>query len=161
MTEHRDHDYIHCTKQGAFVLWHTWDHAWNTQPLPDTVFSPCSWKGKGRASSSKSVSSWLQTEEIEVNALYRCLRRAVYPSNVQTAKRDPRGHQFLLCIQLSLMLPFSQTHIKHLIHTNVHSSPSTRWQPPLHLSDRISKTSERERKKEVTKFTGKISVFRN
>lgn len=67
-------------------------------------------KTKDRATGLKAVSSWLQTPEIEVNALYCCLQRAVYPSNVQTAMRTPRDHQFLFSIQLSLLLPFPQTH---------------------------------------------------
>lgn len=90
-----------------------------TAPSRHCVFT-LQLKSKGRASGSKSVSSWLQTEEIEVNALYHCLHWAVYPSNVQTAKRAPRGHQFLLCIQLSRMLPFSQT--QSLTQTHTHTS---------------------------------------
>lgn len=46
-------------------------------------------KVKGRASGLKVGSSWLQTAQIEVDALWRCLRRAVYPSNVQPATGTP------------------------------------------------------------------------
>lgn len=108
-------------------------------------------KGKDRATGLKEVSSWLQTPEIEVDALYRCLHQAVYPLNVQTAMTTPRDHQFLFCIHLSLLLPFPQTHtqrnIKRLIHTNVLSAGSVRRRLPLHPSIRRCKTSERKEKK--------------
>lgn len=113
-------------------------------------------KGKDRACGLKAVSSWPQTPEVEVNVLYLCLHWAVYPSNVQTAMRTPRDHQFLFCTQLSLLLP-THTNIKRLIHTNVHSAASVRWWLPLHLSVRRWKTSERKRKKEVTRFTVKTT----
>ena len=92
--------------------------------------------------------------------------------------RTPRDQQFLFCIQLSLLLllPFPHTHththtrththahahIKHLIHTNVLSAASVRRRLPLHHSIRRGKTSERKRKKEVTKFAVKTtsSVFK-
>lgn len=75
--------------KAAFVLEHTWDCAWNLEPLPDVVFSPCSWKAKAELLVLKAVSSWLQTPETEVDALYRCLHWAVYPSNSHENPQRP------------------------------------------------------------------------
>lgn len=166
ITEQQDHHCFHRMRQaGLCSVAHLGLCTKFIAPSRRHVFT-LQLKGKDRASGLKALSSWLQTAEIEVDALYRCLRWAVYPSNVQTAMRTPRDHHFLFCIQPSL-LPFPQTHtythIKHLIHTNVCSAAPVRWRLPLHPSTRRWKTSERKRKKEVTKLTVKTtsSVFRN
>lgn len=106
-------------------------------------------KGKGRAAGLKAVSSWLQTPETEVDALYRCLHWAVYPSNSHENPQRP-SVPVLYPALTNAALPtntISLTHTKHLIHTNVRSAPSVRWQLPLHPSVRRWKTCERKRKK--------------
>lgn len=65
----------------------------------------------------------------------------------------PRDHRFLFSIQLSLLLPFPQTHtqrnIKRLIHTNVLSAGSVRRRPafaPEHQEVRNIGEEEKKRK---------------
>lgn len=125
-------------------------------------------KGKDSATGLKAVSSWLKTPEIRRG---RCSLLLPPPSSLPFKRSDNHGNpqrpsvpvQYPALAAAAQPQTHTQRNIKRLIHTNVLSAGSVRWRSPLHPRIRRWKTSERKtgRKKEVTKFNVKTSVFRN